>query len=161
MYRRYLIIGLVFLLLIGAYFVFFDKDKSDKEYEKYYKKLVEKGTYSDSLEDVSVNIYESSKNGKYIYSITLDNVSEKQSNVKVLIVDSNASKDKIDFFPSFGIIDNKGYALVPEGETSKDNEKEGLLLTTEYNSKIEYMLVYFCGNGEEQYIKIKVSDYLA
>ena len=160
MYRRYFIIGFVFLLLIGAYFIFFNKDNNGNDYDEYYKKLVDRETYSERLNGVPISIYESIDDGEYVYSVIFDDVEEKESNVKVLIVDSATIKDEIKYFPSFGIIDSKGCSLIPEGTESSAKEKEMLSLNIEYGERIEYMLIYFNGNSEEQFVRIKVSDYL-
>ena len=160
MYRRYFIIGFVFLLLVCAYFIFFDKENNSNDYNEYYNKLVSRETYSDSLDGVGLSIYESIDDGEYVYSVIFDDVEEKESNVKVLIVDSMASKDEVKYFPSFGIIDSEGCSLIPEGGQSSIKEKEMLSLNIEYGERIEYMLIYFNGNGEEQFVRVKVSDYL-
>ena len=159
MYRRYIVIGIVFFLLIGAYFVFFDKDKDNKVYEKYYKKLVDRDNYSDSLSDVSLDIEEIGENNKYSYIVTIDNVSKRQNNVRILIADSNSNKNNVKYFPNFGIIDNKGYALIENGEIN-DKELEGINLTIVDSEKIEYMLIYFASDNGEQFVKVKVANYL-
>ena len=160
MYRRYFIIGFVFFLLVGAYFVFFNKDNNGKEYNKYYKKLVDRETYNNNLNGVSLSIYEIIENDGYVYSVIFDDVNEKENNIKVLVVEANVSKDDVEYFPSFGIIDNYGCALIPQGGQTSAKEKEMLSLNIEYSERIEYLLIYFNGNGEEQFVKVKVSDYL-
>lgn len=160
MYRRYFIIGFVFFLLIGAYFVFFDKESENNDYDIYYKKLADREYYSDEIEGVDISIFENEDNGTYIYSIIIDNVKEKESDIKVLILDENVTKGDVKYFPSFGIVDNKGCSLIPTGLDGGAKEKDMLSLSMEYNAKIEYILIYFNGNNEEQFAKIKVSDYL-
>jgi len=160
MYRRYIIVGIVFLLLIGAYFVFFDKDKSDKEYEKYYNKLVDKDNYSDSLDGVSLSVDEIEENSKYSYIITFDNVSERKDNVKILVVDGISNKDNIKYYPSFGIVDNRGYSLILSSEDKGEKEIKGVNLTILESEKIEYLLIYFNSDDGEQFVRVKVSNYL-
>ena len=156
MYRRYIVVGLVFFLLVGAYFVFFDKD-SNKEYERYYNKLVENGRYNDSLDGVVLSIVEEQVDNKYNYIITFDNASEKQENVKILVVNEDDEKG---YFPSFGIIDNKGYSIVSNRETSEFKDIKGVNLTILDSEKIESLLIYFCSNNNEQFIKVDVVNYL-
>lgn len=157
MYRRYIIVGLVFFLLIGAYFVFFDKDKGNKEYEKYYNKLVEKDQYSDVLDGIELSIIEVEENNKYDYMITFDNASEKKENVKILVVNPD---DEGKYFPSFGMLDNKGYSIVCNGEISEEKDIKGVNLTILDSEKIEYLLIYFSSNNNEQFVKVNVVNYL-
>lgn len=159
MYRRYIIVGVVFLLLVGAYFVFFDKDKSDKEYSKYYNKLVDKEEYGDNLNGVTLTIFESEENDKYSYVVTFDNVSVVNKNVKILVADSS-KKDNKEYYPSFGIVDNKGYSIIPSNSEKKEKEVKGVNLTVVDVDKIEYLLVYYSSNDNEQFVKVKVSNYL-
>ena len=160
MYKRYIIVGLVFFLLVGAYFIFFNKDNGDKEYKKYYDKLVEREEYSDSLDGVTLTIFENEDNGKYNYVVTFDNVNVKQSDVKILIADGNSSKDNMEYYPSFGIVDNEGYSIILSSEEKKDKEVKGVNLTIVDSDKIEYLLIYFSGNSNEQFVRVKVSNYL-
>ena len=140
--------------------MFFNSEKNDKEYEKYYIKLVEKDKYKEELEGVYLSIDEVEDNGKYSYIITFDNVGKKQENVKILVVDGKSKEDKIEYFPSFGIVENKGYSIVLENEEVKEKEAKGVNLTILDSEKIEYMLIYFNGNNKEQFVRVKVSDYL-
>ena len=160
MYRRYIIVGVVFFLLVGAYFLFFDNKKKDKEYEKYYTKLVGKDKYEEELENVCLSIDEIEENGEYSYIITFDNVSEKQENIKILVVNGKSKEDNIGYFPSFGIVENEGYSIVVEDEEVKEKELKGVNLTILDSEKIEYMLIYFKGNNKEQFVRVKVSNYL-
>ena len=160
MYRRYIVIGIVFLLLIGAYFVFFDKDKSDKEYEKYYNKLVDRDNYSDSLNGISLSIDEISEDNKYSYIVTFDNVSEREDNVKILVVNGNAKKDNVEYYPSFGIVDNEGYSLILSSEDRGEKEIKGVNLTILESDKIEYLLIYFSSDDSEQFVRVSVGNYL-
>ena len=159
MYRRYIIVGIVFFLLVGAYFVFFDNDKKDKEYSKYYNKLVNKEEYSDSLQGVDLTIFESEENDKYSYVVTFDNVSVVNENVKMLIVD-NSKKSSKGYYPSFGIVDNKGYSIIPSSNEKKEKEVKGVNLTVVDVDKIEYLLIYYSSNNVEQFVRVKVSNYL-
>lgn len=158
MYRRYLIVGVVFFLLIGAYFVFFDNDKNDKEYKKYYNKLVNRDEYSSELKGIDLSIDEISENNEYSYIITFDNVSVRQNNVKILIVDEQ--KKDSGYYPSFGIIDNKGYSIILNDENREDKEVKGVNLTIVDSDKIENLLIYFFSENTEQFVKIKVGNYL-
>jgi len=157
MYRRYIIVGLVFFLLIGAYFVFFDKDKNDKVYDKYYNKLVDKEDYSDNLNGIEISIIEVGDNNKYDYMITFDDPDEKKENVKFLVVNPD---DDSKYFPSFGIIDNKGYSIVPNGEINEEKDLKGVNLTILDSDKIEYLLIYFSSESNEQFVKVNVGNYL-
>ena len=159
MYRRYFVVGLVFLLLVGAYFVFFDKDNSDNEYEVYFSKLVNADNYVDSLSGVDLEVYEVETSGKYVYTMVFSEVLKKESNIKVLVMD-DSQKDDYGYYPSFGIIDNKDCSLVPSGSEKKVNESEGLSLTMEYDKKIEWLRIYFASESGEQFARIRVIDYL-
>lgn len=159
MYRRYIIVGIVFFLLVGAYFIFFNKESEDKEYQEYYTRLVEKETYSNSLEGIDLSITESEENGKYSYIVTIDNPNSKMDDVKVLVIEDTASKD-VKYFPSFGIVDNKGYTLVLNDEEIEEKKVKGLNLIILDSKKIENLLIYFSGNNKEQFVKVRVVDYL-
>lgn len=158
MYKRYIIVGLVFFLLIGAYFIFFN-DRKNNDYEKYYTKLIEKDNYSDSLSGVNLEIVESlESNDKYSYIITFDNVSVVNNDVKILV--SDGSEYKKDYFPSFGIVDNKGYSIIPMSEEKGDKQVKGVNLTILESEKINYLLIYYSSNNHEQFVRVKVSNYL-
>lgn len=160
MYRRYIVIGIVFFLLIGAYFIFFDKEEDNKEYETYYKKLVGRDNYNDNLIGVSLDIEEIEENNKYSYIVTIDDVSERQSNVKVLVANNNSNINNIEYFPNFGIIDNKGYTLITNEKEIDDKELKGINLTIVDSEKIEYMLIYFASDNGEQFVKVEIANYL-
>ena len=157
MYRRYVIVGIVFFLLVGAYFAFFYDKETSKEYEEYYERLVECENYEDHLKGVKVSIDEVEEENRYSYIITFDNVSIKQNDVKILVVGDRNNRD---YYPSFGIIDNKGYSLV-NGEVSSEFEKKGVNLAIVDQNKIETLLIYYSSNNLEQFVKINVSDYLS
>lgn len=160
MYRRYIIIGLVFLSLVGAYFAFFYNEKNNKDYVKYYNKLVERDRYVERLDGIDLSIDEIVDNDMYSYIVTFDNVSVRQDNIKVLIVDENHENNDIEYYPSFGILDNKGYSLILDNENRESNEIKGLNLTILDSCKIESLLIYFSGNGVEQFVKVVVGNYL-
>lgn len=155
MYRRYIVVGVVFFILIGAYFVFFDK-KDNNDYKKYYNKLVERENFSSYLNDVNLNIEEVMQdNLKYTYIITLDNVTEKKENIKILVLDEKCEKGNLEYFPSFGIIDHKGYSFVKLGE--EDEEKKllkGVNLSIADKDKIDNFIIYFYSDGIEQFVKV-------
>ena len=154
MYRRYIIVGVFFLLLIGSYFIFFNDKKDNNDYEKYYNSLVEKEDYLDTLDGVNLSIDEIEEASKYNYVITFDGVSEKQSNVKILVLNNNCTKD------SFGIIDNKDYSLVKGNNNLEKKELMGVNLTIIDSDKIDYLLIYYKANNREQFVRVKVSNYL-
>lgn len=156
MYRRYIIVGVFFLLLIGSYFIFFNDKGNNNDYEKYYNSLVEREEYSNTLEDVNLSIYEVDKD----YIITFDSVSEKQSNIKILVLNNNCTKDNIETFPSFGIVDNNGYSIVKDNNNLEKKELLGVNLTIIDSDKIEYLLIYYKANNKEQFVRVKVSNYL-
>ena len=162
MYRRYIIVGVVLFLLIGAYFIFFDKKKGGNEYEKYYNKLVEREEFSSYLEDVNIDIKEEKEsNSKYTYSVTFDGVSEAKENIKILILDANCSKEKIENFPSFGIVANKGYSLVKDGKGDEENKLlEGVNLSVSNKEKIDYFIIYFASGSNEEFVKVEVATFL-
>lgn len=159
MYRRYIVVGVVFFLLIGAYFIFFDKNKSSNDYEKYYSKLVEREEYKDYLDDVNVSIEEVKEDGKYSYIVTFDGVTSAKENVKILVLDEKCNKDEIEFFPSFGIVGNFGYSLVTNGNEDEEAKKiRGVNLTIIDKEKIDNFIIYFNSNGVEEFAKISVSS---
>lgn len=160
MYRRYIIVGVVFFLLIGAYFVFFDKKEDKNDYEKYYNKLVERQEFKSYLDDVNINIEEIDEgNSKYSYIVTFDGVSSTKSDVKILVLDEECTKDNMEVFPSFGIVENKGYSLVKDGEENIDNKQlKGVNLTILDENEIDYFIIYFSSNGVEEFAKVQVSN---
>lgn len=160
MYRRYIIVGVVFFLLIGAYFVFFDKKEDKNDYEKYYNKLVERQEFKSYLDDVNINIEEIDEgNSKYSYIVTFDGVSSTKSDVKILVLDEECTKDNMEVFPSFGIVENRGYSLVKDGEENIDNKQlKGINLTILDENEIDYFIIYFSSNGVEEFAKVQVSN---
>ena len=160
MYRRYIIVGIVFFLLVGAYFILFDKDSDNKEYEKYYNKLVNKEEFKNYIDDVNLNIEEIEEDSKYTYIITFDGVSEKKENIKILVLDEKCSKDKIEQYPSIGIVANKGYSLVASGNEDEENKLfKGVNLTIIGKDKIDTFIIYFSSNGVEEFAKVQVSSF--
>ena len=159
MLRRYVIVGIVFFLLIGAYFVFFDKDENE-EYEDVYNKLVGFHNYKSSLNDITLSVDEINEDGKYTYIVTLDNIAMKMDNVKILVVPNGATKDIIGSYPSFGLIDNKEYSIIPSDQQRGDKEIKGVNLMLIDGAKIEELLIYFSSDSCEQLAKINVSSYL-
>lgn len=160
MYRRYIVVGVVFFLLIGAYFVFFDKKEDKNDYEKYYNKLVERQEFNPYLDDVNINIEEIDEgNSKYTYIVTFDGVSSTKSDIKILVLDEGCTKDNMEVFPSFGIVENKGYSLVKDGEENIDNKQlKGVNLTILDENEIDYFIIYFSSNGVEEFAKVQVSN---
>lgn len=160
MYRRYIIIGVVFFLLIGAYFIFFDKKEVKNDYKEYYTKLVERQEFNGYLDDVNINIEEiDNGNSKYTYIVTFDGVSSTKSDVKILVLDAACSKENMEVFPSFGIVANKGYSLVKSGEENEGNKLlKGVNLTVIEEDKIDYFIIYFSSNGVEEFAKVQVSN---
>lgn len=160
MYRRYIVVGVVFFLLVGAYFVFFNDKKDNNDYERYYKKLVEREEFVTYLDDVNINVEEIDEgDSKFSYVITFDGITENQNNVKILVLDEVCSKEKLEEFPSFGIIENKGYSLVKNGEENIENKKlKGVNLTVLDKEEIDYFIIYFSSDKQEQFVKIQVSE---
>ena len=159
MYRRYIIVCVVCFLLIGAYFMFFDKDEHENDYEEYYTKLVERDEFADYLNDVNLNIEEVfDENFKYSYIIVFDGVNEIKEDVKILVLEENWSEEEIEYFPSFGIIANFGYSLVKEGNENEENKLiKGISLSISNVDKIENFIIYFSSNGVEEFVKIPVN----
>jgi hypothetical protein len=162
MYRRYIIVGIVFFILIGAYFIFFDSENTNNEYEKYYKKLVEREEFATYLDDVNLNIEEiEDGNSKYSYIVTFDGVNEDKNDIKILVLDEKCSKEKMEKFPSFGIIANKGYSLVKDGNENEEKKLlKGVNLTIIGEDKIDYFIIYFSSDSNEQFVKVEVSTFL-
>ena len=128
-------------------------------YKKYYNKLVDRDEYSDELKGIDLNIDEICEDNKYSYIITFDNVSIRQNNVKILVIDEQ--KKDSGYYPSFGIIDNKGYSIILSDENRENNEVKGVNLTIVDSDKIESLLVYFSSDNTEQFVRIKVGNYLS
>ena len=160
MYRRYIIVGAVFLLLVGVYFAFFNDKKGGNEYEKYYNKLVKNEEFSTYLDDVNVSVEEVDEgNNKFSYVVTFDGVSENQNNVKILVLDADCNKEKVEEFPSFGIISEKGFSLVKNGEENSQNKKiKGVNLIVVDEEEIDYFIIYFSSDKQEKFIKIQVGE---
>ena len=161
MYRRYVIVGVVFFLLIGAYFAFFDKKEENNDYEKYYKKLVNREEFSSYLDDVNITIKETlQSDSKYTYEIVLGGVTSKKEDIKVLILDDNCKEEIVEFFPSIGIVSDKGYSLVKKGEEDrKNNLFEYARLAISDEEKIDYFIIYFSSNGVEEFARVAVSTF--
>lgn len=138
--------------------MFFYNKNSDKEYEKYYKKLVNNVDYKGYLDGVNLNVEEiDNGDSKFSYIITIDGVSADQKNVRILVLDENCSKEEIETFPSFGIISNEGYSLVRNGmENEREKKLKGVNLTVVDSEKIDNFLIYFSSDSNEQFVKVKV-----
>lgn len=161
MYRRYIIVGVVFFLLIGAYFVFFFGKDSKENYVNYYTKLVKHDEFSEKINGINLSIDEiEESNSTFTYIVTFDNVNENKENVKILILDEDSKEKEKKEYPSFGIISNNGYSIVKSSEQSDEKEVKGVNLTIIEHEKIDNLLIYFSANGEEQFVRINVSNYL-
>lgn len=162
MYRRYIIVGIVFFLLIWAYFMFFDKKEDNNEYENYYNKLVSNENFISYIDDVNISVEEIDEgNNKYSYIITFDGVNQTKENIKILVLNQECRKDQIEEFPSFGIIANEGYSLVKLGNEDESKKMiKGVNLAVLDKEKIEYFIIYFSHSNLEQFVKIKVSDFI-
>ena len=67
----------------------------------------------------------------------------------------------MEIFPSFGIVENKGYSLVKDGEENIDNKQlKGVNLTVLDEDKIDYFIIYFSSNGVEDFAKVQVSTFV-
>ena len=110
--------------------------------------------------DITLSVDEINEDGKYTYIVTLDNIAMKMDNVKILVVPNGATKDIIGSYPSFGLIDNKEYSIIPSDQQRGDKEIKGVNLMLIDGAKIEELLIYFSSDSCEQLAKINVSSYL-
>ena len=92
------------------------------------------------------------------YIITFDGVSVVNNDVKILV--SDGGEYKKDYFPSFGIVDNKGYSIIPMSDSIEGKQLKGVNLTILESEKIESLFIYYSSNGNEQFVRVNVSNYL-
>lgn len=156
-FRRYLIIGIVLIVLVASYFLFFFSPIKTNDYNLYYNKLVSNQDFIESTDIFDITIDEELRdNSNYDYIVTFDNFSYRVDYVKILIIDENAINDEnIIYFPSFGILKDEEYSFDKEENYDIDNNVlKGTNLIVLDKEKIDYFLIYFNYSNNELYLRI-------
>ncbi len=153
MYKRYITILLFFLVLVGCFFLFFDKKDNKKLYTEYFNKLDSTTHYNnlDENDNLNVKIDSDYINNQYHYVINFTSNSTL-ANFKALVIPSSNREN--DFYPSFGIFDNKDISLV--NNDAKKGETKGVNLVISNKQKVESLKVYVSYNNQEYYYLLNV-----
>ena len=155
MYKRYLTVIIVLIVLVGCFFLFFDKPTNKELYTEYFNKLESNSEY-DSLVDndeIKINIEHSYLNNRYHYVVTFTGTTTL-NNFKAMVVPNESKVDE--YYPSFGILDNENVNLVAS-EAGK-NEAKGDNLVISNRDKIEAFKIYVSYNSYEYYYLISVGE---
>lgn len=155
MSKRYFIVVMFLIILVGCFFLFFDKPTNKELYTKYYKKIDSIKEFNDLSENEELNIEIDNEyiSNQYQYVITFTSNSTL-NNFKTLVVPFISSSEI--YYPSFGIIDNKNINLV--SNNASDDEAKGVNLVISNREKVESFKVYVSYNNDEYYYLINVGD---
>lgn len=155
MYKRYLTVIIVLVVLVGCFFLFFDKPTNKELYNQYLAKLDNKSEYDNLLEnnEVNINIEHSYLNNQYHYVVTFTS-KETLNNFKAMVIPSENRSEE--YYPSFGIFDNEKVNLV--NHDAEENETKGVNLVVSSREKIESFKIYISYNSYEYYYLISVGE---
>lgn len=160
MFKRYLSIGVVAVILFFCYLIFFNKPKVDNDYNLYYQKLKTQETFVSESEFFDIGIEKEIGEGdNFNYIISFENFTSKLDDVKILFIDEKVvAEDEIYYYPSFGIVSYKGYSFdIKENKDINNNVLDGVNLVKYNNKKIDYLLIYFAYNENEIFLKLSLS----
>lgn len=154
MNKRYFTVIIFLIILVGCFFLFFDKPTNKELYTKYYKKINNASEYSKLKDNKDLNIVIDSEyiNNQYHYVVTFTS-NKTLNNFKAMVV-SLANNEK--YYPSFGIIDNENINLVTDNPS--DNETKGVNLVVSSVEKVETFKIYVSYDNGEYYYLMNVGD---
>lgn len=152
MYKRYITILVFLAILVGCFFLFFDKDSNKELYDKYLNKLESREKFDNLSEnkDLNINIVNDYVNNQYHYVITFTSNS-KLNNFKALVISNAKNNEK--YYPSFGIFDNENINLV--NKTPDEKETKGVNLVVSHREKIDTFKVFVSYNNCEYFYTLK------
>ena len=89
MYKRYLTVIIFLVILVGCFFLFFDKPTNKELYTKYLKKLENASEYANIAqnENLKISIDNEYINNQYHYVITFTS-NKTLNNFKALVIPS-------------------------------------------------------------------------
>lgn len=153
MNKRYLIVIVLLVVLVGCFFLFFDKPTNEELYNKYLNKLESRESFDDlkENEDLDIVIDSAYIDNQYHYVLTFTSTITL-NNFKALVTIEN--EDSSEYYPSFGIFDNKNINLV--NDEPKDSEVKGVNLVVSNRDKVETFRVYVSYNNYEYFYSINV-----
>jgi len=155
MYKRYLTVIIVLVILVGCFFLFFDKPTNKELYQEYLEKLQNVETYDDlnSNNNLNIDVEGEYINNQYHYVLTFTSTTTLNNFKAMAIIDGVSI---VSYYPSFGIIDNENINLV--NDNAKDNETKGVNLVVTNRDKVETFKVYVSYNSYEYYYLINVGE---
>lgn len=155
MSKRYLTILTFLAILVGCFFLFFDKPTNKEMYTQYLTKIESKKDYDDLRNNTQLNIELENQfiNNQYHYVFTFTS-NEMLNNFKAFVVSGERNSEV--YYPSFGIIDNQNVNLVKE--KSNENETAGVNLVVSNKEKIEEFKIYVSYNNYEYFYLMKVEE---
>lgn len=155
MYKRYITVIIFLIILVGCFFLFFDKPTSKELYTKYLNKLEETTNYNDlsTNKELNINIDNEYISNQYHYVITFTSNSNLMD-FKALAIPSNSNSGE--YYPSFGIFDNENIDLV--NNDVKENETKGVNLVVSNRDKLEAFRIYVSYNNYEYYYLLNVGE---
>lgn len=155
MSKRYITVITVLVTLVACFFLFFDKKSNKEIYTEYITKLENASTYSDlsSNGDLKVAVSSDYINNQYHYVLTFTST-KTLSSFKALAMTQNMNHNE--YYPSFGIFDNKNIDLV--NDNVGDNQTKGVNLVISNKEEVEAFKVYVSYNNYEYYYLISVEE---
>lgn len=155
MYKRYLIVFLFLAILVGCFFLFFDKPTNKDLYKEYYEKLDKVSDYNDLNDNNDLHIVIDTEyiNNQYHYVVTFTST-KTLNNFKALVLPKDNRSEE--YYPTFGIFDNNNINLVDSD--AKEGETKGVNLVISNREKIQAFKVYVSYDSYEYYYLINVEE---
>lgn len=155
MYKRYLTVIMVLIVLVGCFFLFFDKPTNKELYNEYLNKLDNVNEYNNLVDnnELKINIDHSYLNNQYHYVITFTSKATL-NNFKAMVIPSENKSEE--YYPTFGIFDNENINLVDSD--AGEGETKGVNLVISNREKIESFKIYVSYNSYEYYYLISVGE---
>lgn len=155
MFKRYLIVFIFLAILVGCFFLFFDKPTNKDLYNEYLTKLERKESFDNINDNSELKIVVDNKyiNNQYHYVVTFTSKATL-NNFKALVIPNNNISEE--YYPSFGIIDNKNINLVDSD--AKEGETKGVNLVVSNKEEIETFKVFVSYNSYEYYYLIDMGE---
>ena len=149
-----MIVIMVFIALVGCFFLFFEKPTNKKLYTQYFDKVNGAKEYDilSENEDLNISLESDYYRNQYHYVITITS-NKKLTNFKAIAIDSNVRQE---YYPSFGLFDNQNVDLVT-GSPS-ENETKGVNLVISYKDKIESIKIYVSYGSEEHFYLLDTTN---
>lgn len=155
MNKRYLTVLMFLAILVGCFFLFFDKPTNKEIYDKYLNMIASEREYDDlsSNNELNINVENQYINEQYHYVVSFTPNTTLNNFKAFVVVDE---KEKEVYYPSFGIVDNHNINLVDE--KNADNEAEGINLVVNNKEKIEKLKIYVSYNNYEYFYLMNMEE---